>query len=421
MEENGITLGELLGLMFKKWVRLLIITASITIVGILGVKLVYNNLTEYYEVKYEYRYNSLDDDKYYDGSPFDYRTVTDYENIVKVISENDDLKGLNADKIFANGINVEEVRVTSGSGNNIAVLYDYYKMDLAKNNFKNSKQAAQFAKALIELSLKKNNEIIEGIDISYNLGAFDNAKTFEKKIHYLNKQYELLVNYYEELVTNCGSVKLANGKTIQGVLTQVKSQFDDANISSFKSIVEANRLVLDYTYSKPELLSDKINLENSKQVNLNKIDELTAKRDDLLTKVSASSFSADIEAYNNAIQELVVKNEDIIYKLDVIEDKLSNETDQSAMDLVNSIKELLNNYRDILTNETNEYKNVVYEATNSTKQIYYGSNEIVTTMGGMSFVKSAVISLFAGFFVAIIVNVICAWKPFQEEKNKIKQ
>ena len=85
MEENyvedGLSLGELFRVIFRRGWLVLVITVAVTIVGALAVALIINPMQTQYSLTFSYNYPNSSSQRYPDGTSFVYRDIVSQSSL----------------------------------------------------------------------------------------------------------------------------------------------------------------------------------------------------------------------------------------------------------------------------------------------------------------------------------------------------
>ena len=205
--EDGMTLGEIFSLMFKKKLIVLITTCAVAIIGIITILAVYNPMQKKVTAEYYYDKTTLTTGNYSDGEPFRMSDVISYDNIKAVIDSNDAYKGLNAQKIFES-FTIENVQEVDAEKN----VKSYYKITALRKLLKNDELAKKFMNDLISYPIKVNTEIMKDVDLTKQLVKYKEAKTYADAFGYLKTAYNEIVKEYNDIITTYGDIKISINK-----------------------------------------------------------------------------------------------------------------------------------------------------------------------------------------------------------------
>ena len=197
-EDEGISLIELIHIIFRrKWI-LLGVTLGIFIFSIVFSSVILNRNKEYYSVTFSLEYPESSNYKYPDGTSFNYRKIISYDNLVIAKESNQKYKNIDVDSLFeTNSIQIAELTKTV-NGN--TVPSGEYTL-AAKAKFFNSRDVAkEFLRDLTNVPIVKVNEIIANLDYDSNLLNYSNSTVYESQIDYLIAQRDFIINGYNNLI-----------------------------------------------------------------------------------------------------------------------------------------------------------------------------------------------------------------------------
>ena len=204
-QEDGISLIDILKVIFGRKVLLLIITAIVGIVGTIGILFIYNNLKQNYSTSFSYSDVNLIEGKYADGAMFNYDSIVTKDNLLSVKDSDPEFKSINVDKMIEdNGINI-----VHNSDENASYKYT---ITTKKKYYSGANQAKKYIDALVSSVTKTNSQKVEYLSYDTNLSLYDKSSTLDLKVLYLKKQYEFLTNQYKYLTTKYGNYVVSSEK-----------------------------------------------------------------------------------------------------------------------------------------------------------------------------------------------------------------
>ena len=147
-EEEGISLGQIFKVMFLRWKLLLIITASIFVIGMLGTQLIYNKLKTRYSSTIEYvNVLGATDGTYIDNSIFNYRDIIKLSNLQTVKESSDDFKSIDVEKI-----NKDEAITLTKKFDETTKTY-LYTISVKAKYFSDKNQAKEFINSVFNIAV----------------------------------------------------------------------------------------------------------------------------------------------------------------------------------------------------------------------------------------------------------------------------
>lgn len=416
--ENQITIGQLfkviIGYNKKSLIRFAIITAAIWLIGFLAIFLGYNRMKNQYQTDWTYNISTFDGSTYIDGSQFYYPDLISIENL-KIVQESDpDFKDLDIETIVAN----DGIRIVKNAVSEKAP----YKFTLyAKASyFKNEKQAISFIKLIIETPIRKINELVDLIDNTQYLVQFkENSVSYEDLVKSLQKQAELVNSGYSTLLTSYGNrfIKTNENKVVRlnDVLIQTRDEISAMQLNGLNDIVDNNSYVYKYDEQLPRLKTTLANLNKDLELINKKIDAIQTEID---RQINLGASSVALDALNNSLAELLLQREDTNNKIQIVEDKINLGATQDTSEF----DAMLENYYNTLSSLTDNFTFIQKELHTSDQKVFYSTNNITKTVGGMSIVVSLGLPLLLGIVAAAIVNLSMDLKKYlsleKEKKNE---
>lgn len=426
-EEPGVTVFDFFSVLFGRKILLAIITAALFISSAIGI-VVFNRGASTYEATYSYSASGLAEGKYIDGSRFDARDLISLDKFKKYGEENDELKELNMEKIYREGVvqsfeheityKANENKKTEEDPSQI-VDKDNYKIVLKKSLLTMS-QAQALTKAIAEEVNKVSQQIVDNADYNQYLEFYNTYPVFDYQVDYLEAQYELLDEKFANLIAEYGDVFVNSSKKISDIQLQMEVYFTTNSFESLKSELNYNGYVKnDESYSME--LKEQINaLTREKNLDISKKDDLSAQRDALLNAASTGSLNTvELTAYNEEIIKLSNQIHDTEEEISILNSKLSNigkeETDPVYAEKLHQFEAKLQKYYEKLTDMTNDYSTYERSVVRKYSTVYYEHNSVVIVKSAFSTIVALTIALGASFVVALLVNLFIDGKKLTTE------
>ena len=455
--EDGMTLGEIFSLMFKKKLIVLITTCVVAIIGIITILAVYNPMQKKVTAEYYYDKTTLTTGNYSDGEPFRMSDVISYDNIKAVIDSNDAYKGLNAQKIFES-FSIENVQEVDAEKN----VKSYYKITALRKLLKNDELAKKFMNDLISYPIRVNTEIMKDVDLTKQLVKYKDSKTYADAFGYLKTAYNEIVKEYNDIITTYGDIKISinNGEKIDVSTRLVNVEFyiKSQNLNSLydtengTGLITDYGLILDYDFSRQSIQNELNELNNQLYVvdeQLSSIDEqYTAIYDTISKSDSKTILSADAQSVIQKKSELSAQKIQLENQKQKIELKLENETAtnvyygvggvksesqynaiesvdtkakytaQNIKNQKDTISTTLDNVYNYLDKEFATLKELKLEINNNATYVYYQNNSIIKTTGGLNTIIAIVLPIIAGLVIGCIVSFALSYSDFKKEKEE---
>lgn len=430
-EEDGITFGEFLGVLFGRKLLLLIVTLSVFIVSAAGI-LFYNSRKQTYVGMFEYNVAGLSgkDGKYVDGSRFDVRDLITLEKLNQYKAEHEELSSLNMSTIYYKGAiktlewkevyKKNDAKMTEDD-NDFVLDKEGYQIVLKKTYFTKI-QAQVLAQAIANEPSAISQSIVDNADYTQFLSLYSNSRIFDLRIDYLEDQYNLLYDKYTNMIEQYGDVVLTNGMKLSDVRLALQEYFQNYSFDSYRNELNYKGYVKDYAEYEQTLNSDIEALKLEKKYAEIKKNELINQRTELVQ--AATMYSVELNAYNDAIIKLTTRIVDIDNELEVLNKKLDNvdrvninseDYDATYVASLEAFDEALNKLYKELIDATNEYTTNEKEVVKKYSLVYFDNNSFVEKVNGIQIVLLLAIALFASFFIALIINLCVDGKKLTAE------
>ena len=320
IQDNGVTIGDILSAIFCKKLLMLILTLAIALVGTLAIRLMYDKPLEVYTAGFHLNAINLENGgTYIDGSKFDYRDIISLSNLNRAKATNEKFSGMDGSKLISSGaINISKVDVYDKekleSEKKAEIKESYFQITLKKSAIGDTGLARDYIDALVGLAISDNNTKTDTMDYMSNLTSFDSSNRYDTQITYLQNQFNLIIEGYESLTNNYGNVA-SNGKNLSEYSKAVTTYFEDYTFANLKSELEQYGYIKDYTQNGRVYYTAVNNNVDIYKVTNQKIEQLTAERDEVLDKYATMGNNATIQntgldSIYNQIAELTTSQED---------------------------------------------------------------------------------------------------------------
>ncbi len=413
-EEQGLTIGEIFKIIFKRVWWVIGVTAAALIVAVLLIQLIYNKGKVEYSVSYELVYPGSESNLYPDGTEFALSDIVSFATLESIQASDEEKFGSIDIKSMAAEDDISITKVTDDASGGT-----YFKIDVLAKYFKSNEQAADFLRALAENPVVKINAMVGDAEYQFNLTAYDLAKTYEDKIAYLSAQKTYILNMYDELIGKNSEYLYyeVNGSSLSNYRLGAEAAYTDQDYQAIVNDLKVNQYVYDGEYESVSLNSRKAALEKQKDENNTKIKNLEDERAKLLSSGDTTSSINTVESFNTEIIKLVNANSDIDVELDDIEKALadigSDSSEHAAFD------EKLAAIRANLAAEAETLKTVRSAFYSEKSRTDYKGNKI-TADGGMNIILAALIGAVIGFLVVAIVIYIIDAPKYKREKYALR-
>ncbi|MGN1295713.1 MAG: hypothetical protein ACI4U5_04830 [Bacilli bacterium] len=408
-----ISLTNILKVIFHRYILLGCITGVTFLVGTLGLTII-GNSQETYVSSFKYNIPSIQNNKYLDGSNFDFQYILSKSNIEEVINSNPEYSNIKIKTLLNSEIN-EIKYVREYSDVTKEELNAYYKLTLPKCVFSSKEQAESFVIDLLSYPIKESIKSLNNLNYKINLENYSSALKYEDQITYLNNQNNLLVAQYNSLINLYGDVSFEN-RSLSSYCNDVKRLDYSLLLSDLSNELKQNGYSMNVEKEKTSLELEKKEIQKTIQYNEQKINELREMIKYLLDN-SSSVQSLDIDAYNQKIAELLIENVNLSERVEEIDIKITTATNAPTSFLNN-----LENINQDLDEATDKYLEVESYLINNYSSISHKNQRVIYEENETSIVKNALLSLLIGFALGCIVNLIVdrkyLFEVYPEKKKK---
>lgn len=409
-DEECISLLDLFKVAFGRKMLLLIITLSITLVGILFVKFYYNKNKQQYYVNYEYVLPGIEEGKYIDDSKFNYQMLISPSSLNKVKESNVEFKNINIDKLVDNdGIQVICDITRNETTNEVTDMK--FKLVANVKCFKNGSQANKFIHAVADQPYTKTLLLLDTIKYDALLDSYNISNVYDTKADCLVKQYELLQAQYEDLIEKYGDVATSDGKKLSDWYNELIIYFSENNVGGLLPEIREKGYVKDYANYIAELQNQKQKFTSDIAFNQGKIDSLIG----VVNSLNSNITTPDMAIYNEIIAELAIENVELQRKLNTVQNQIDNgeSVDETTL---KAFEEKMAKYNTALVKYTNDYKAVLKDVVTNGSYVSYKNNTI-KVQGGIRLLIAGPTLLILGCFVGCIVNICLDHKKLSKKEE----
>lgn len=444
-KEEGISIIDLMKLMFISWKRLLIMMAIFAAVLVLGLHFGYTANSRIYTIEFSYNDDNLKSGHYEDGTKFNYIDIISETNIKNVVDGNSEFSKLDYKKMLEkNGIeilrqttNLEEIEATKAEPEYL------YIISIKASNFglvKTKDKALSFLTKLITTPINNEKTIVASKSFDNYLTQASSVSSYKDKINYLALQYEKNVEDASELISLFGDFRIyEDGKALRlsEETAKANSYFNDNSLEALASVAAK------YGYTETKSFNHYLNKKNSlvsiiEETNAT-IESLENKRDEYITSGGTTS-----ESFNERIATLVEENQANINELTEVERylyniSLVNETSYTISAYVkeadvkrfadkasyvasyDAFIEDVNEAYNTLNNYSKSISKFSVYAYNNYSTITYQYPSVMVQSGGFNIVVTIIISIVLSFFIAGFINIIVDRKHLNDLSKTKKE
>ena len=440
--EEGISLIQLIKVMFGRKLILLISTLAIGLIGTLAIVLGINKGKEVYTASFTYSDPVIQQGKYIDGSSFYYQSLITEDNL-KTIKE--------SDKKFSS-INVKDllekdaisISLTSSYSDDDSkkIVSQKYTIKTKKSYYSSKSQAKNFVSAIAESVTNTNSTKARNLKYDSNLSSYESALTFLLKAEYLSSQLEYLDTNYDDLIESYGDYVISStSKNISSYKAELDAYYKNYPLEVLSSEIMNNVYVLNK--ENDELYEQYyINYNKLYELNEKKIDSLQQKVDTLIVTASGNLQTVELADYNAKIAALTIENQDYKEQINYLGNVLGltpQTIEKDGIEVANpdykpvatdaqnkAFLEKIDTYFNKMKECTETYSAIILEVASDNNNIYYTSGGVIKQSGGISPILAVVISLVLGCGAGCFINLVLDYKklnpdyvePSKEEDKK---
>lgn len=443
--EEGLSILDLIKLVFYGWKRLVIMMAVFVIGFILAIHFGYTANSKIYTIEFSYIDENLKAGHYEDGTKFNYLDIISENNIKRVMEDDSTFSKLDYKKMLEkNGIdisrkinNLEEIESIKAEPEylySISIKSSYFGLMGTKD------KALSFLTKLILAPIINEETIVLNESYDSYLAQTASVTSYKEKINYLVLQFEENTLDSKNLITLFGDFRI----TEDGNTLRLSEEASKANTYFNNNSLEAlANVAAKYGYTETKSFNHYLNKKNSL---VSKIEEanqtieiLENKRDEYITSGGTAS-----ESFNERIATLVEENQLNINELTEVERYLYN------ISLVNGTTDTLSAYvkeadvkifankesyeasfNAFLTdyneafNKLNDYSKSISKfsiyAYNNYSTITYQYPSVMVQSGGFNIAVTIIVSVVLSFFLGGFINIIVDRKHLNEVSNPKKE
>ncbi|MCI5583294.1 MAG: hypothetical protein MR357_06240 [Anaeroplasma sp.] len=415
IEDDGISIAELLKLIWKRKFLVLITTIIFVLVFILSVTLFINPSKRYYTTSFDLKTAAIvvdeDDDKvrmdtYPSGKTFNYKNIISLDNISTVLNSKDLYSKLDADYLY-NTISITQHNAT------------YYTITINSAKKGNIYVYNSFIEDL--LNIEKNNiaNDINSIDCDSQFNNYDDYNMYSILAQSLEENLITLIGYYDMLIEKYSNNYIINGRTLQSYKNEVEVYYYSNVLSALKGEAITNHYVKN------------VDLYNDTRLNLvagiqNDFDETSNALNGLLDLYENRLTSTGIygEPFNELIQNITelkikcieIKNYALMaYDYDV--ETKAFVYSGSYVENDDFDNRFLNNYN-IVKDFYSDYEENLKGIYNEQTIVSFSLNSVISEQGTISLYIVAILGLVCGVCVGSVIALILEVPSYNEEKKK---
>ena len=444
-KEEGLSILDLIKLIFFGWKRLAIMMAIFTVVFVLAIHFGYTANSKIYTIEFSYIDENLRAGHYEDGTKFNYLDIISENNIKRVIDEDSTFSKLEYKKMLENnGIdisrkinNLEEIETIKAEPEylyNISIKSSCFGLIGTRD------KALSFLTKLISAPIDTEKKIVLNESYDAYLAQTTSVTSYKEKINYLVLQFEENTSDSKNLITLFGDFRITeDGKTLRlsEETAKANSYFNDNSLEALANVAAR------FGYTEVKTYNHYLNKKNALVSTIEEtnatIESLEEKRDEYTTSGGTTS-----ESFNERIATLVEENQANINELTQVERYLYNislvnnttytlsayvkEADvkkfadkASYEESYNAFLEDYNEAYDMLNDYSKAISKFSIYAYNNYSTITYQYPSVMVQSGGFNIIVTIVVSVVLSFFLAGFINIIVDRKHLNEVANPKKE
>lgn len=443
-EENGLKLKDIIKVLLgNKWLYLIMV-GLFFVAGVVGLS-IYSQQKSEYVAFYDYDIagfsTNVDESgniyaSYLDGEKFDPRSLITQEKIKEYFSNNEELKNLDAEKLYKNN-------VIKSFGYKIKYAKNNHKIDsndadyiesnrgyelVLNAKFLNKSQAKVLSETIANEVLRISNIKIDKIQYDMYLTYCDNTNNYPEKVSNLKNGIDYLKELSDSLSKTYGDVILEEGKyggtdekyflesnSFSNWQKRLNYTFDSYYVESLSSELEVNGYVSkDSILYITSLKTNIANLERERDVNSGILHDLETQRDQLIGKIGTDVTieSVEIGEFNNeiiALTKLIAEEQERIdiYTLQLQKAEAST-LSQEYIDSLNVFDSKVTDIRNDLEFYTNQYEAIAKQVMKNNSSVYFDCPDVVALQGNVQILVIGAASIGIALFAPILVNLAIA-------------
>lgn len=407
MENNkkNIYVTDYIKLFLGRKLLFSLITIITTIVLVLVLYFGVSKPNKVYTATFSYSNSSL-------NTSVDYKNLISSTNLNLAKDKSEDFKNIDLTKLLEKN----KISISKNTSEDDTT----YTLSISKKYIGSKEIAIKYINELLGLPIERLiDESVHNYD--YNLLLISEANTYEKKLDYIERQYEILKNAYNKVIENSSTLSITDYDNLVNTYNNYAKAFVNVNFSSLKTQAINNGYVDNFDSIKDNLkqelvssidtyidTNEKIKLINSGSILdsnyyelVDSLYETKALVKSLVLKFLANNVSVDTLTSTTKILNVYTTEELTTMKNDIDSEGFDS-FKESINNLINTLK---SNTTDVNLFETKLYSNIT---------VQYENTNMVDVTGGISSVLIVLISLVCGVALASITVIVLDKKKIYE-------
>lgn len=407
-EEQGITLSQILAVLFGRKITFFSVWAGVFVLGVLALKFVVEPQTKIYTTEFEYTTTVADTETFSDGQDINIYELVSLENIIGVANEVG-ISESNAKNIYYSSKFVVRRNEETEVVEQVKLSHVYFSIELPTKPFKNATQVRNFMQGIADLPNLGEQFILSTQVNDKAFALYEAGTTFDLQVSCLESQVELLKKRYKALLETYGDVFINNGNKISDAMSSIEDYFKINSLDEINDQIRVNGYVKGAGSEKDKYQAQIDTLTREKNVAQLKLNDLKTQRDDLLTTAAGTVQSLELTEYNTQIIELTLRLRDIDEEVEILQKKIDNldkiSTDADLQASIAQVQTLLDSYKDQLVEFTDEYEEAATYVAENNSLTYFKSSSVVNVENSVGLIKLFAYPLIVGLLLALVVNL----------------
>lgn len=193
MENEGLTIRELVSYFFKRKLLVLILFIVLTLVSVLSLLIIKPKRTTY-KASFMVAFQDIQSNKYPDGSFFSFKNIISYDSLVNAKNSSSEFSSINVDEIYKNNaFTIENTDTSTNMDKNFFALT--FEIKVGSKYFESMDQAASYVKYLIESNTyDKVNQYYNNFVVANYLSDVNDSTEYVIILSKINNMIKLLEN-----------------------------------------------------------------------------------------------------------------------------------------------------------------------------------------------------------------------------------
>ncbi len=403
-EEKGVSIIDILQKLWDSRKLVIILTLIVSIVLVIPLYFL-NKPSRLVHVGFEYNFPGVEDNRYPDGTLFDYRSLVSLGFLENIANSDPKFSEIDIEELYLDeNTKISRQEDVLSSERQIIFSENRYHLTIPVKYFKYDEDLAKdFVILMLNQPLNYALDSYDSLHIINNVDYVDNNVEYLESVDYYRTQYNLLVAKYESFIAVNGNV------TIDDVtITNHYVSFTD-KISKMNTFEELSLLIIQEKYIKNfdnfasmiqlsiNVLDDRISLNNVKILDL----------ENVFSNLVAASNLQQAEGLLSNIIQLRLENIDLNKLKNDYSDMLDFIATQTG-DSYNtpSLLAKINGYESLLTEYTDKFNDFQTAFYHNQTTLVYDNGSIIIIDGGFGNIVIALISGVFAFSLAVVVVLV---------------